>query len=100
LRKRAGAVIKYMLYDGHGSIRQLVDNNEDVKDAYSYDGYGVMLGANPANAATSLLYTGEMYDSSASMYCLRKLVFYLYLHIFLFNYGEISCVLRHMEWSV
>ena len=32
-----------------------------------------MLGANPANAATSLLYTGEMYDSSASMYYLRKL---------------------------
>jgi RHS repeat-associated protein len=30
-----------------------------------------MLGANPANAATSLLYTGEMYDSSASMYYLR-----------------------------
>jgi RHS repeat-associated protein len=42
-----------------------------VKDAFSYDGYGVMLGANPANAATSLLYTGEMYDSSASMYYLR-----------------------------
>jgi RHS repeat-associated protein len=59
------------LYDGQGSTRQLVDNNEDVKDAYSYDGYGVMLGANPASAATSLLYTGEMYDGSASMYYLR-----------------------------
>jgi len=29
------------------------------------------LGGDPANAATSLLYTGEMYDSSASMYYLR-----------------------------
>jgi len=37
---------RHLLYDGHGSTRQLVDNNEDVKDAYSYDGYGVMLGAN------------------------------------------------------
>jgi RHS repeat-associated protein len=62
---------RHLLYDGQGSTRQLVDNNEDVTDAFSYDGYGVMLGANPANAATSLLYTGEMYDSSASMYYLR-----------------------------
>jgi RHS repeat-associated protein len=62
---------RHLLYDGHGSTRQLVDDNEVVTDAFSYDGYGVMLGGNPANAATSLLYTGEMYDSSASMYYLR-----------------------------
>ena len=39
---------EYLVYDGHGSTRQLVDNNEDVKDAFSYDGYGVKLkGSDP-----------------------------------------------------
>jgi hypothetical protein len=44
-----------------------------VTDAFSYDGYGVMLGANPANAATSLLYTGEYFDTDMHQYYLRKL---------------------------
>jgi RHS repeat-associated protein len=51
--------------------RQLVDSNEDLTHDFSYDGYGVMFGANPADAATSLLYSRQMYDSSASMYYLR-----------------------------
>ena len=56
---------QYLLYDGHGSIRQLVSSNLSVQDNCSYDGYGVMLsssgsGARAAsNADTSLLYCGE-----------------------------------------
>ena len=61
-------------YDGHGSTRQLVADNEDVTDAFSYDGYGMMLGGNPTRtnpAATSLLYTGEHLDNDAQQYYLR-----------------------------
>jgi YD repeat-containing protein len=38
--------IQYLLYDGHGSIRQLSDSTGNLitNESYSYDAYGVMLG--------------------------------------------------------
>ena len=67
---------QYLLYDGHGSTRQLVSDTGAVQDGYNYDGYGVMLGdsttPNPAKTAgTSLLYSGEQYDSNLDQYYLR-----------------------------
>lgn len=67
---------QYLLYDGHGSTRQLVNTDLSIQDSYSYDGYGVMLGdsTNPKpvqTAATNLLYSGEQYDSSMQQYYLR-----------------------------
>ena len=65
---------QYLLYDGHGSTRQLLNTDLTVADAYSYDGYGVMLSDNSrpeASAGTSLLYSGEQYDSSLDQYYLR-----------------------------
>jgi RHS repeat-associated protein len=70
---------EYLLYDGHGSTRQLCKGAYDPADppvtidSYSYDAYGVMLsnisGAEAAsNADTSLLFAGEQYDGSADMY--------------------------------
>ena len=63
---------EYLLYDGHGSTRQLVaSDGSTVNDSYSYDGYGMMLGGNPTSpspAATSLLYSGEMFDTDAQHY--------------------------------
>ena len=66
-----GTGSEHLLYDGHGSTRQLADSDGTVAENYSYDGYGVMLGAN-ANAAdsagTSMLYAGEQFDTSLQMY--------------------------------
>jgi len=66
-----GTGAEHLLYDGHGSTRQLADSDGTVSENYSYDGYGVMLGAN-ANAAdsagTSMLYAGEQFDTSLQMY--------------------------------
>ncbi len=61
---------QYLLYDGHGSTRQLMASNVNtVNDSFSYDAYGIMLGGNPHTpAATNLLYTGEQWDTSAQMY--------------------------------
>ena len=46
-----GTSTKWLLYDGHGSTRQLASINGDmsvsVSENYSYDAYGVMLGGNP-----------------------------------------------------
>ena len=63
----------YLLYDGHGSTRQLTDSTgaQKTDQSYSYDAYGVMLGGNPENsspAGTSLLYAGEHFDTDSQHY--------------------------------
>jgi RHS repeat-associated protein len=72
---------QYLLYDGHGSTRQLLDHaytcdgaGKPITESYDYDAYGVMLGsgANAADAAgTKLLYSGEQYDTTLKQYYLR-----------------------------
>jgi RHS repeat-associated protein len=69
-----------LLYDGHGSTRQLVTGSVGstaIVDDFSYDGYGVLLqaesgaSANPGKTltqATSLLYAGEMFDFDSQHY--------------------------------
>ncbi len=59
---------EYLLYDGHGSARQLVDDSQNLRDSYSYDAYGVQTSG---GEGTSLRYCGEQYDSSLSQYYLR-----------------------------
>jgi len=70
-QKAGSAQPQYLLYDGHGSTRQLADSAGAVAESYTYDAYGMAIGFNPATAATNLLYTGEQYDSSLSQYYLR-----------------------------
>ncbi len=66
---------QYLMYDGHGSTRQLIaSDGTTIDDSYSYDGYGMMLGGNPTDAApaeTNLLYAGEQYDTASGSYYLR-----------------------------
>jgi len=77
---------QYLLYDGHGSTRQLAEYDIDVTivDSFSYDGYGVLLQdkdnfppngtqdpGKVAQQATSLLYAGEHFDTDSQNYYLR-----------------------------
>ena len=75
ISQTVGASTQYLLYDGHGSTRQLLNSDGTaIDDSYSYDAYGVMLGTNDTaaeNADTSLLYAGEQYDSELDHYYLR-----------------------------
>ena len=57
----------YLLYDGHGSTRQLADENENIDEVYAYDAYGVNLDAS-SSPTTSLQYAGEHYDADAGHY--------------------------------
>jgi len=58
---------EYLLYDGHGSTRQLAGNDEDILEVYAFDAYGVNL--NPGvSSKTSMLYAGEHYDVDAGHY--------------------------------
>ncbi len=70
-QKKGAADTQYLLYDGLGSTRQLVNDDESVADTYSYDAYGNMLGGNPtaaAPAAADLLYAGEHFDIHSQHY--------------------------------
>ena len=70
---------QYLLYDGHGSTRQLVGMNQSIQQSYNYDGYGVLLQGASAESSpgvtppqeTSLLYAGEQFDTNSQMYNLR-----------------------------
>jgi len=66
----SAATDQYLLYDGHGSTRQIVaSDGSTIDDSFSYDAYGVMLGGNPTSApATNLLYAGEQFDVASQMY--------------------------------
>jgi RHS repeat-associated protein len=63
---------QYLLYDGHGSTRQLAeyDGSVTITDSYSYDSYGIMLGGG-RTTDTNLLYAGEYQDSGSQNYYLR-----------------------------
>ena len=50
----ASASAEHFLYDGQCSTRQLVDNAGTIVDSFSYDGYGVLLGGNPAPVGSFL----------------------------------------------
>ena len=62
------------MYDGHGSTRLLTNNSGNITDRMSYDAYGNMLGGNPSAlspSTTSLLYSGESFDSNLQKQYLR-----------------------------
>jgi RHS repeat-associated protein len=79
LAQAASGSASYLLADGHGSTRQMVDNSGTVTSRYSYDAYGtVQTGVSSSsaedavnNGITSHLYCGEQYDSVIQMYNLR-----------------------------
>jgi RHS repeat-associated protein len=62
----------YLLYDGHGSTRQIDDSSGNVTSRYNYDAYGITQATTSTSSAeTSFLYCGEQFDSTLQMYNLR-----------------------------
>jgi len=61
----------YLLYDGHGSVRQITDSDSEVINDFGFDAYGNLLYYTSA-PQTALLYTGEYYDSVLRMQYLRN----------------------------
>jgi RHS repeat-associated protein len=60
-----------LLYDGHGSTRFVADLAAQILEAYAYDAYGNAIGFNAAAALTTLLYSGEQFDSRIGQQYLR-----------------------------
>lgn len=61
---------KFYLYDGHGSVRGLADNNGVVTDTYRYDAFGNLL-KSTGSTENNYLYVGEQFDSNTGFYYLR-----------------------------
>ncbi len=68
-RKRGGEV-RYYVYDGHGSVRQLTDSDGTVTDSYIYDAFG-NLKDHLGESDNRYLYAGEQYDPDSGLYYLR-----------------------------
>jgi len=80
LAQAKGGVTQWLLYDGQGSTRQLVNAANSVDDSYSYDAYGVLLQedttalrtrpgyVDQTSLATNLLYAGEHFDTDTQQY--------------------------------
>jgi RHS repeat-associated protein len=68
----SSATTRHILYDGHGSTRQLTDNTGAVAtdQVFNYDAYGVMVGYS-GTPQTNLLYSGEYFDAGLKQYNLR-----------------------------
>lgn len=68
-QERSGKTSLY-LYDGHGSVRGLVDQNAKVTDTYNYDAFGNLIDKT-GTTVNNYLYCGEQFDSATGLYYLR-----------------------------
>ena len=64
-----GKVYAY-LYDGHGTVRALANENGKVTDTYCYDAFGNLI-SSTGSTANSYRYCGEQFDSTTGLYYLR-----------------------------
>lgn len=68
-QERSGKTSLY-LYDGHGSVRGLIDENGKITDTYNYDAFGNLLDKT-GTTVNNYLYCGEQFDSATGLYYLR-----------------------------
>jgi RHS repeat-associated protein len=72
LSQATGSTASWLLYDGHGSTRQVASTSGTVTSRYNYNSYGETLDTSTSSAETSLLYCGEQFDPMLGMYNLRS----------------------------
>ena len=66
----AGVPFAFLLHDGQGNTRSLVDNNGANPENYTYDAFGTLT---PQIAApkTRYLYAGQQFDKATGLYSMR-----------------------------
>ncbi len=62
--------VSYYLTDGHGSVRQLANENGNITDTYNYDAWG-NLTSSTGSTVNTYRYCGEQFDGTTGLYYLR-----------------------------
>ena len=62
--------ISYYVYDGHGSVRALTDDDGDVTDRYVFDAFGNLI-SSYGSTKNDFLFAGEQFDPVTGLYYLR-----------------------------
>jgi RHS repeat-associated protein len=60
-------VPNYYGYDGHGSVRYLMDSTGVVTDTYGYDAFGILINST-GTTPNNYLFAGEQFDSALGIY--------------------------------
>ncbi len=60
----------YYLYDGHGSVRMLANEEGTITDTYTYDAFGNLINRT-GDTRNDFLFYGEQYDANTGFYYLR-----------------------------
>lgn len=60
----------YYVYDGHGTVRALADENGKTTDKYNYDAFGNLINSK-GRTENGFLFAGEQFDSVTGRYYLR-----------------------------
>jgi RHS repeat-associated protein len=61
------STLSYYGFDGHGSVRFLMDTNGSITDTYTYDAYGTLI-ASTGTTPNNYLYAGQQWDSDLGFY--------------------------------
>jgi RHS repeat-associated protein len=70
LARKVSGVYYYYLYNGHGDVTQVIDQNGNIVDSYTYDEWGNIL-SRQEQLVQPLKYAGEYYDDESGLYYLR-----------------------------
>ena len=62
--------VSYYGYDGHGSVRHLLNGAGAVTDMYQYDAFGSLI-SRTGSTLNAYLFAGEQYDVDLNLYYLR-----------------------------
>jgi len=70
LARIIGGQYYYYVYNGHGDVVLIIDENGNVKNAYTYDEWGNITNQQE-QVSNPLKYAGEYYDNESGLYYLR-----------------------------
>jgi len=72
ISREDGAQELSYLYDGHGSVRKLINEYGSTPAQYNYDAYGILLeSSGPSSENNDFRYAGEQFDPHLDQYYLR-----------------------------
>ncbi|KAF1083693.1 tRNA(Glu)-specific nuclease WapA precursor [Sporotomaculum syntrophicum] len=70
LARKVDGSYYYYLYNGHGDVTKVVDQNGNIVNSYTYDEWGNIL-SQQEQLPQPLKYAGEYYDDESGLYYLR-----------------------------